>query len=209
MQNNESINSIYSSRRNLIDQLKHRNFDVTKYNNFSIHEINVLHQTKQLDMILTHLTNESKIYVKYHLDKSLKADVINNYVEMLYEIDETLYKNDELLIIIYDEPNDSIQNELKLIWERSHIYVNVLCIKRLKFNILNKVDIPMHSVMTEQEVKDLFEQYCIENMSQLPNISRFDPMAIAIGLRPNEVCKIERISSTSIKTLYYRCCVNS
>ena len=43
--------------------------------------------------------------------------------------------------------------------------------------------------------------------SQWPEISRFDPVAQAIGLRPKQVCKIIRSSETSITNEYYRICI--
>ena len=45
------------------------------------------------------------------------------------------------------------------------------------------------------------------NDSQLPEISRYDPVALVIGLRPGEVCKIIRPSPTAITTEYFRLCI--
>ena len=42
---------------------------------------------------------------------------------------------------------------------------------------------------------------------QLPEISRFDPQALVVGIRPGEVCKIDRSSVTALSTEYYRVCV--
>ncbi len=50
-------------------------------------------------------------------------------------------------------------------------------------------------------------KYNIMNDTQLPEISRFDPVAKAICIRPGEVCEIIRPSKTSIKSTYYRICV--
>ena len=44
------------------------------------------------------------------------------------------------------------------------------------------------------------------NDKKLPEISRFDPMSISIGLKPGELCEITRPSKTSITTNYYRKC---
>ena len=38
-------------------------------------------------------------------------------------------------------------------------------------------------------------------------ISRFDPAALAIGIRPSQVCEIIRKSPTSINSKYWRICV--
>ena len=44
------------------------------------------------------------------------------------------------------------------------------------------------------------------NDTQFPEISRFDPVAQAIGIRPGEVCEILRPSPVSIVAKYYRIC---
>ena len=57
------------------------------------------------------------------------------------------------------------------------------------------------------EVKNIMNKYNITNTVQFPDISRFDPVARAICLRPGQVCHIVRPSKTSIETNYYRICV--
>ena len=49
----------------------------------------------------------------------------------------------------------------------------------------------------------------IVDNSKIPEISRFDPVAIAIGLRPGDICEIIRPSITSITGTYYRYCINN
>jgi len=51
------------------------------------------------------------------------------------------------------------------------------------------------------------KKYQIKSKTQLPEISRFDPQALVIGIRPGEICKIQRPSSTALTTDYYRVCV--
>ena len=50
-------------------------------------------------------------------------------------------------------------------------------------------------------------KYNITDKVQFPDISRFDPVARVIGLRPGQVCNITRASKTAIETNYYRVCV--
>ena len=45
------------------------------------------------------------------------------------------------------------------------------------------------------------------NEKQWPEISRFDPVAQAIGLRPYQLCKIYRKSPTASVSIYYRLCI--
>ena len=66
--------------------------------------------------------------------------------------------------------------------------------------------VPKHTILTDTEVADLKKRYNINDTSELPEISRYDPVAQAIGMRPGQVCKITRPSKTAITTDYYRIC---
>jgi DNA-directed RNA polymerase subunit H (RpoH/RPB5) len=61
--------------------------------------------------------------------------------------------------------------------------------------------------MPEKEVKEIMKKYNILEKTQFPEISRFDPVAKIIGLRPGNVCHIIRPSKTAIETNYYRVCI--
>ena len=50
-------------------------------------------------------------------------------------------------------------------------------------------------------------RYNITDKVQFPDISRFDPVAQVIGLRPGQVCEITRASKTAIESKYYRVCI--
>ena len=66
--------------------------------------------------------------------------------------------------------------------------------------------VPKHTILTDAEVLELKKRYNINNTSELPEISRYDPVAQAIGMRPGQICKITRPSKTAITTEYYRVC---
>ena len=61
--------------------------------------------------------------------------------------------------------------------------------------------------LLEQEKINIKKKYNIINDGQFPDISRFDPVARIIGLRPGQVCNITRSSKTAIETNYYRICI--
>jgi DNA-directed RNA polymerase subunit H len=128
-------------------------------------------------------------------------------IDDLFVLTETLKKNDTLYIIIKDNVNETLINELKHIWERDGIFIIIENIKCLQFNILNHILVPNHNVMNDNEVKDVMIKYNIIDKNQFPDISRFDPVSRAIGLRPGQVCHIIRPSKTAIEADYYRICV--
>jgi DNA-directed RNA polymerase subunit H (RpoH/RPB5) len=61
--------------------------------------------------------------------------------------------------------------------------------------------------MSPKEVQDLKQKRHLK-LEELPRISRFDPVAQAICIKPGEVCEIMRASRNSIVSQYYRVCVN-
>lgn len=209
------ISQIYQSRKTVLELMDKQGFDVTGYFNFSISEINAMKQNNQLDMLLETKAeksgekpiNTNKVYIRYYLAKTIRPTNIHEMIDDLFVLTETLKKTDTLYIIIKDNVNETLINELKHIWERDGIFIVIESIKCLQFNILNHVLVPEHKVMSDSDVNDVMIRYNITDKVQFPDISRFDPVARAIGLRPGQVCNIIRPSKTSIKTNYYRICV--
>jgi len=75
-----------------------------------------------------------------------------------------------------------------------------MSIKSLQFNILEHELVPPHRVLNEDESRQIRLKYNIMNDTQVPDISRFSSVAIAIGLRPGDMCEIIRPSKTSISS---------
>jgi DNA-directed RNA polymerase subunit H (RpoH/RPB5) len=204
------ISHIFNSRKIVLELMENQGYNVNDYANFSINEVNSMKQNNQLDMLLE--TNEDinpskKIYIRFYLNSRPAPKNIQEMIDDLFILTETLKKSDTLFIIIKDDPNETLINELKHIWESEGIFIVVESIKRLQFNILNHILVPMHRIISEQEVETVMAKYNITNKNQFPDISRFDPVARVIGLRPGQICHIIRPSKTSIKANYYRICI--
>lgn len=202
-----SSEALYKSRRVVLAQLRQRGFDTANYEGSSVAEVNLMQQTKQLDMLVTKGGGSAeKVYVKYHIGKSLRAQTLYDYIEDLFELEQMLGKDDELIVIVRDEPNDSIRQTLRNIWATDRVFVTVLQIGRTLFNVLEHKLVPPHTVLSEEAKAALFEKYGIRDESGIPDISRFSPPAMAIGLRPGQVCSIVRPSRTAVTALFYRIC---
>ena len=133
-----------------------------------------------------------------------------NLQEMIYDlfvVEEILTKNDTLFIILKSDINETITNVLKNIWEKDGIFIVIINIQRLQFNILEHSLVPPHRILSEEELEEVKIKYNINKLSQLPEISRFDPVAQVIGIRPGQVCEIIRSSKTAVSTKYYRVCI--
>lgn len=211
-QNSSSlISSIYKSRKHIIDLMKRQNYNVNEYANFSINEVNTMYQTQQLDISLEKNEDSlenTKVYIHYFLEKpTLRSNDLQEIIEDLFNIEETLTKTDTLIIIIKEDMNETLTNQVKHIWERDKIFITIISIKRLQFNILDHQLVPHHRVLPLNELAVIQKKYNIKNLLDLPEISRFDPVSQVIGIRPGQVCEIIRPSKTAIQSYYYRVCV--
>ena len=198
--------SVYKSRQHLLDILATRGYDISSYAGASMNEVNTMISTKQLDMLLSRTDPDRKLYVKYHLAKGLRQNNIHEYLEELFQVDQVLTKQDEFIIIVKDEPNDSLVKILRNIWEQEGYFVTVLNLARLQFNILDHSLVPPHKKLSVDEAEAVRKQYNITKDSELPDISRFSPVAQVIGLRPGDMCRIMRPSKTGISAPFYRIC---
>lgn len=209
--NYNTIFSVYKSRKVLLELMRVQKYKVDEYTNFSINEVDVMMNNEQLDMILEKEDEtKRKICIRYLLNKkSINTESLNDIIMDVFEFssDLKMTKEDTLLLIIKDEPNDSLRAALKHVWEKEGYFITVLSIKRLQFNILNHVLVPPHRIISVEEEKDVMKRYNITEKTQLPDISRFDPVAQVIGIRPGQICEIKRPSKTAIFSLYYRVCV--
>jgi DNA-directed RNA polymerase subunit H (RpoH/RPB5) len=219
------ISQIYKSRSVLLELMKKQNYDIQGYQGFSVNEINTMKTNNQLDMILEKFTSGTKIeydekgdeenqtketgykiYIKYYLGKSLRPNNLQEMIDDLFTVEEVLTKKDTLLVVVKDEVNETLINTVKHIWESDNIFIVLIPLQRLQFNILEHVLVPGHRVLNEAEKIQIKNRYNIINDGEFPELSRFDPVAQAIGIRPGQVCEIIRPSKTAISAPYYRIC---
>lgn len=201
----QTISLILKSRINLLEQLKYQGYDISELNQFSVDEINAMFSNKQLNMTLNSKGNK-KTHVLYHVEKALRKENIEDYIEKVFNIEQIISPTDMLVIVMKVQPNDTIINYLKHVWEERKIFIVVHGLPKLQFNLLEHDFVSPHTILSDEESTKVMKKYNIMENSQMPNISRFDPVALAIGMRPGEVCKIVRKSRTAIQADYFRIC---
>jgi DNA-directed RNA polymerase subunit H (RpoH/RPB5) len=218
------ILSIYKSRETLLELLAERGFQVDKYVGYSKNEIDTMSKNGTLDMLLTDSSNNEaptkKVYVKYLLDKTATVQDLENIMEDLYENAEDAYRlgtavqeegqedEDAIVVITNDDPNPKLKTFLSELWTTRGRFITVISIKRLQFNVLKHELQPRHiDILTGGERADLMAKYNMRSLSEFPEISRFDPLALALFLRPGRVCRLVRNSPTALASEYYRVCV--
>lgn len=202
------ILSIYKSRVTVMELLHKQGYNTEEYQGFSINEIDAMYTNTQLDMLVTHTKNNTKAFVKYYLTaKQIRPANLDDVIEDLYTIENILTKDDTLIIIIEDEPNDTIITKLKYLYDHDGIFVVIHSIKRLQYDITRHKLVPACSILSDAEIEVIKTKYNIKQLKQLPEISRFDPQALALSVRPGQVCEFLRESATAMHYKYYRICI--
>ena len=73
----------------------------------------------------------------------------------------------------------------------------------VRFNVLNHVNVPLHVILPEDEVKELLKRYNIVR-EMLPKIRNNDPACKVIDAKPGNVVKVVRRSPTAGTAVAYR-----
>jgi DNA-directed RNA polymerase subunit H (RpoH/RPB5) len=204
-----TVSALFKSRNNILKLLSRQGMDVSNYTDYGVAEVQTMYANNQLDMLLTtekDIHPARKVYVKYYLAKTLRRENINHMIDDLFYIEQVLQPTDTLIIVMKQEVNDTVIGILNEIWEKDRIFIVVHSLDRLQFNILEHQYVPEHVVLTEAEQEEVLKKYNITDTKQMPSISRYDPVALAIGLRPGQICRITRSSKTSVTTYFYRYC---
>lgn len=209
------ILSIYKSRETLLELLAARGFQVEKYMGYSKNEIDTMARNGTLDMMMSDndAAPTKKTYIKYFLEKTLTTQELEHIMEDLYENAEDTYRlgnnaDDTLVIVTADEPNKKLQGFLSELYTRRQRFVTVFPIKRLQFNVTRHELQPREvTILSDEERDEMMRRYNVKSLAELPEMSRFDPLALALFVRPGQVCKMVRNSPTAMLAPYYRVCL--
>ena len=200
------ISKIYKSRNILLEILKDRGFNVDDWSDFSVTEIQAMYTNKELDMLLENPTTNKKVYVKYHLATRLGSSHIYDYVDDLFDIEEVLSANDDLIIMSKDKTNLTIRDLVEQLFIKDKKFVNIYNLHDYLFNILEHEMQPTFRILSTNEKQQIMKRYNVTKDKEFPDISRFDPVSQAIGVRPGELIEIIRSSPTAVNSPYYRIC---
>lgn len=159
--------------------------------------------------------SRARVFVHYHVQSqssTTKATTFkpNNLYELIdeYKIKHDLQTVDNLTVVIMHDVTDSMHKILSQIWENDRVFVNVFSLSQLQFCILEHTYVPKHVPLSHREKARVYETFYVKQDSDLPEISRFDPAAKAVALRPGQLCQILRPNKNSIvETHFYRMCV--
>jgi DNA-directed RNA polymerase subunit H (RpoH/RPB5) len=119
------------------------------------------------------------------------------------------HEQPKVIILVINEKlsinNIKILNNIKT--GQCALNYQVFHIKELQFNISKHVLVPIHTIITKDEEKELFEMYSLKSKFQLPIILKTDPMSRYLGLKSGDIVKITRNSPSSGDYYIFRCCI--
>ena len=128
------------------------------------------------------------------------------YDSVGYRLEEVLdKKTDQLLVVSKSEPNDTIVKFITNLFKSEGYFVTIIG-ETFAFRYSSTYTCSEHRIMTTEEKTDI-KKNNISDDCQFPEISRFDPVATVLGVRPGQVCEITRKSSTALESKYYRVCI--
>ena len=206
------INKLFTSRSIIINMIKQRGYDTSKYENFSIKEIDsmlggtptkISSDVNPLDIYLENKNN--KIMVKFIVNQKLRINNLTNLVEDI--ITTQLSENDTLIIITQDKITNEIFDEfLETIFQKHNIFIQLFWIETLMVDITQHKLVPNHSIISNEEKEQLLQKYNLVSYNQLPIIMKNDPVAKYYGGKRGDVFKINRPSETAGEYVTYRFC---
>jgi len=201
------IFSVYTAYSVLLDILKGRGFDVSEYEGFSKTQVAGMLASNQMDLLLKAPTK--KVYVRYELERA--PDLLKLADQFFEPFDETppvLTHEDDLIIVSKDGANDSKIEIINDLWENRKVYISIFSLADLQFNKFKTALVPSKiEILNEYETRTFKSKYYVQDLSQLPTISRYDPIASLLGLRPTQIVKFERDSVAALTLDFYRVCI--
>jgi hypothetical protein len=118
-------------------------------------------------------------------------------------------------MIIDLEPTDRIKKTLTHIYINSGFFVVLHYIDRLQYNILNHKQNPKEFyILNKIETANFYKKHLIKSsnsiqpLDSIQQISRYDPYALIICLRPNQIVRTTTSSVNSFNSNKWSCCVD-
>lgn len=221
-------NMVYNSRVHILEMLEDRGYDITQYKNYTNDEMKMMliehvnskmgekSEIGPLDIIVSKKIagdKTEKVLVKYKLDEKFKkTESLIKQVSAIYE-SELISKGDTLIILniarvilkpgVKDKPDEDFSRQM---YVSKGYFVQLFGLENFLFNVSRHELVPKHTIMTKPEVEEMMHKYNILNIHNLPTIKMEDAQAKYIGLRPRQVCQIDKTNVASGNAIVYRYC---
>ena len=197
----------------LTEMLEYRGYDISNISSFT-----TFTGTDKLDKLSINLSKNGKelIQVHYEVDSTrTNHKKLTKRIEDIISKLESPEKSKDLTIIflVRDGMTPSVKEAIRLLSEKYGVFIQIFPIRNLMYNCTKHKSVPQHIRITKTEyevyLQDFLDSLHIESLENLPKIFDTDPVAMFIGLRPGEMCKIIRPSMSAGEHIVYRYCVSA
>jgi len=218
-----SSQKLFSSRKVILDMLEKRGFNVDTYKNYTIVELEAMKQNstsqskttaevQPLDIMTEQNSDGNKALIKYIFTSKIKVSSVASLLIELKE-NETLTEGDTFILITKDRnigkaagQDTIIESQLEALYNEHKVFVQMFWVDKLITNIMDHEIVPEHNIISSNEKENLLERFNIATYNQLPLILKTDPVAMFLGMRRGDVCRITSPSETSGEYISYRYC---
>lgn len=196
----------------LTEMLEYRGYDISNISSFT-----TFTGTDKLDKLSINLSKNGKelIQVHYEVDSTrTNHKKLTKRIEDIISKLESPEKSKDLTIIflVRDGMTPSVKEAIRLLSDKYEVFIQIFPIRNLMYNCTKHKSVPQHIRITKTEyevyLQDFLDSLHIESLENLPKIFDTDPVAMFIGLRPGEMCKIIRPSMSAGEHIVYRYCVS-
>ncbi len=197
----------------LTEMLEYRGYDVSNISPFT-----TFTGTDKLDKLSINLSKNGKELIQVHYEvESTRTNhkKLTKRIEDIISKLESPEKSKDLTIIflVRDGMTPSVKEAIRLLSEKYGVFIQIFPIRNLMYNCTKHKSVPQHIRITKTEyevyLQDFLDSLHIESLENLPKIFDTDPVAMFIGLRPGEMCKIIRPSMSAGEHIVYRYCVSA
>ena len=213
--------NIYKSRKNILNMLKLRSFDISKYENQSKEELNILfinhHSTKKILPEIESLDifiegKEYNILVKYILIDKYRKNALEKLNDTIYENlleykDTCIYITKDNIIKDKDTYRDStLKKYIDKIFEINKQFIQIFGLNSLLYDITKHDLTPECRILNDKEKETLLNKYSIVE-NDLPNILVNDALGSIYGVKVGDIIEETSPSATAGISKFYRLCI--
>jgi DNA-directed RNA polymerase I, II, and III subunit RPABC1 len=191
------LDDCFKSKKTIVEMLNDRQFLVPdSIRNLSIENFKELYNSRKYDILVKHRSENRKLYVTYIFGDIRSASL----KELITNIKVNIFDNEDQHKIIFIFITKPVVSIIKIINEYKYQYFSI---NKLQFNITKHILVSKHELLSEADHNALLAKYNIK-ANQLPCILSTDPIIKYYDYPKGGICKISRISKSSIDTIFYR-----
>jgi DNA-directed RNA polymerase subunit H (RpoH/RPB5) len=194
------IDQLYRSQRNLHKLIQNRGY----IGNLRIVPKSVIQEHVSnygLEILDTHVVDKDRqLFVRYINFNDRDAKSLLKTIQFIHEMYNIQRTDDIILVNCFDQKSvkcltkvdKSNHEKLLKLESTTHDNVRILKLKHLQFDIVSNIMVPLHTITSDNEIRELKKQHALRSLNQLPVILYSDPICRYYGFRSNMVIKIQR-----------------